>query len=64
MQKNGHNPDEFGLPKPEDIYIEKLGENAGGIITDTCNHARKEQTIIEEKAGGETHPVDCMNHLR
>ena len=42
MQNNGYDPDEFGLPKPEDISIEKLGKNAGGIITDSCHRAHKE----------------------
>ena len=57
-------PDAFGVPHPDDINITKLGENAGAIITDSCHHARKEQRLIAEKAGGETHPIDCHNHLR
>lgn len=64
MEGNGHDPDEFGVPKPEDISLRKLCENHGAIITDTCNHARKEQEILQYEIGGDTHKVDCFNHMR
>ena len=67
MTTDGHLPKAFSVSPPDAINITKLGENAGAIITDSCHscyNARKEQRGIAEKAGGETHPVDCLNHLR
>ena len=50
------------IPSPDQIDIQKLG-NGGCITTDTCNAARKVQSLFRELVPGST-TYDCMNHLR
>ena len=64
IKSKGPDPDEYGVPHPDQIDMSKLGKAAGIVITDSCNHARAKQRLIQNKAGGETHTLDCMGHLR
>ena len=50
------------IPRLFRIDLSKI-EN-GGVITDTCNSAQKENRLIAASINGVVHSMFCHNHLR
>ena len=50
------------LPTVDELSLQKLVN--GGIITDTCNSARKLNAMLGDEINGKSHNLLCYNHLR
>ena len=44
--------------------IDLANIESGGVMTDTCNSAQKENRLIAASINGVVHPMFCHNHLR
>ena len=50
------------IPQPDEIDLSKIDN--GGVMTDTCNSARKANWLIYAFVNGVVHSMFCHKHLR